>query len=148
MFFIEHAGEKKIETYSLEPLGDKIVFSKIELASEGFEEGFGNPWDGIGQRFFPLLRNYVDEEAVQFYILRVVVADLDAHWKLVVNTQKSQSDCSVFLPLFVYLGSEAVICDGELEDGIFNICIEVALGKGVFECHQGILFGYNLEIGE
>ena len=48
MFFIEHAGEKKIETYSLEPLGDKIVFSKIELASEGFEEGFGNPWDGIG----------------------------------------------------------------------------------------------------
>ena len=47
MFFIEHAGQKKIETYSLEPLSDKIVFSKIELASESFKEGFGNPGDGI-----------------------------------------------------------------------------------------------------
>ena len=48
MFFIEKTWEKEVKTYSLEPLGYEVIFSEVELASESFEEGFGNPWDGIG----------------------------------------------------------------------------------------------------
>ena len=54
----------------------------------------------------------------------------------------------MFLPLIVYLGSEAVIGDGKLKDGILDVGVKVTLGKRMFKCHQGILFGYNLEIGE
>ena len=90
----------------------------------------------------------MDEEPIKFYTLRVVVADLDAHWKLVVYTQESQSHCFVLLPLVVYLRPEAVVGYGELEDGILDVGVVVALGKWVFECHQGIFFGYYLEVGE
>ena len=90
----------------------------------------------------------MDEETIKFDILGVVVADLDAHWKLIVNTQKSQSYCSVLLPLVVYFSSEAVVGDGKLKDGILDIGVKVTLGKRVLKCHQGVLFGYYLEVGE
>jgi hypothetical protein len=90
----------------------------------------------------------MDEKSSVEAIIGIVLYYFDTDWKLVVNAEEGYGDGGGESLFDESLCSEAVVSDGEFEDGILDVCIVVEFSERFIEDHEGVLADEYLDKGE
>jgi hypothetical protein len=140
--------EEDAEARLFQPLGQEVLAAEGELVDVGLEEDAVDSDGGLAVGPHPLIRHYVHEEPPAATSDGVVFDDLDAHGGLAVDRQQGDSHRHEVPLLLEQPRPEAVLSDGQIQDGVLDVTVAVMVSERLVEGQQVVFLGDDFEIGE